>query len=89
MLLVDIVLYTALAVYLDEVLPKQFGIQQKPWFCCLKSYWRGGGAAEAGEEYVALEEGEGGAEGEEAVRPTTITVPWSRSRNVGLEGAQS
>ena len=80
MLLVDIVLYTALAVYLDEVLPKQFGIQQKPWFCCLKSYWRGGGEAE--EEYVALE-GEGGDAGEEAPEVEEVSLELRRQEEQG------
>jgi len=40
MLLLDIVIYTILGLYLDQVVPSQFGVA-KPWnFCCKKSVKR-------------------------------------------------
>lgn len=39
MLLVDAVLYFFLAIYLDNVIPGEFGRTKSPIFCFLKSYW--------------------------------------------------
>ena len=41
MLALDIILYTGLAWYLDQVVPTEFGLQRKPWFLCTPAYWRG------------------------------------------------
>lgn len=50
MLTVDIVLYTVLGAYFDEVLPKQFGIQQPLCFCFSKSYWSSGAVQDGVED---------------------------------------
>jgi hypothetical protein len=39
MLLVDTVGLTFIGWYLDHVLPKEFGVQQKPWFLFTRSFW--------------------------------------------------
>ncbi|XP_049544231.1 cholesterol transporter ABCA5-like isoform X2 [Anopheles darlingi] len=39
MLLVDIVLYAALAFYFDCVIPSDHGTKQKPCFCFNRNYW--------------------------------------------------
>lgn len=39
MIFVDIVLYAALAFYLDCVVPGDHGTKHKPWFCFSKKYW--------------------------------------------------
>jgi len=39
MLIFDFVLYLALAVYAERVLPSEWGVSLPPWFCCLPSYW--------------------------------------------------
>ena len=39
MLVVDSVLYFLLAIYLDNVIPGEFGRTKSPIFCFLKSYW--------------------------------------------------
>ena len=49
MLFLDIILYTLAGWYLDEVLPKQFGIQQPWYFPCQKDYWAGRGKINAKE----------------------------------------
>jgi ATP-binding cassette subfamily A (ABC1) protein 3 len=50
MLTVDIIIYTLLGAYLDEVLPKQFGIQQPLCFCFSKAYWKGNAVQDGVEE---------------------------------------
>ena len=40
-LLLDIVFWTALGWYLEQVLPKEFGVQLPPWFLCDPAYWTG------------------------------------------------
>ena len=37
MLAFDTVLYTVLGWYLDQVLPKEYGVALPPWFPCLKA----------------------------------------------------
>jgi ABC-type multidrug transport system ATPase subunit len=49
MLFIDIILYTLAGWYLDEVLPKQFGIQQPWYFPFQKDYWMGTGKINAKE----------------------------------------
>lgn len=39
MMAVDVVAWTLLGWYLDQVVPKEFGIRQPLHFPCLKSYW--------------------------------------------------
>ncbi|XP_060080116.1 cholesterol transporter ABCA5-like [Ylistrum balloti] len=39
MLLVDTIVYFFLAVYLDNVLPGEYGARQKPWYFLMPSYW--------------------------------------------------
>lgn len=39
MLIADCILYFLLAIYLDNVLPGEFGRTKSPLFCFLKSYW--------------------------------------------------
>ncbi|KAL8619566.1 hypothetical protein ACOMHN_019622 [Nucella lapillus] len=41
MLLVDTALYGCLAVYLHIVIPNEYRLPRKPWFCFTPSYWRG------------------------------------------------
>lgn len=41
MLLVDFVLYFFLAIYLDNVIPGEFGRAKSPFFCFMPSYWSG------------------------------------------------
>ncbi|XP_075983489.1 cholesterol transporter ABCA5-like isoform X2 [Anticarsia gemmatalis] len=41
MMAVDTVLYGLFAYWLDAVVPSEYGIKQKPWFCLLPSYWLG------------------------------------------------
>ncbi|GBP64686.1 ATP-binding cassette sub-family A member 5 [Eumeta japonica] len=41
MLSVDTVLYALAAYWLDAVIPSEYGIKQKPWFCLLPSFWCG------------------------------------------------
>lgn len=40
MLLIDSVLYIVLAWYLEQVLPSQFGVRRKFYFCLTPGYWR-------------------------------------------------
>ncbi|KAK7506564.1 hypothetical protein BaRGS_00002039, partial [Batillaria attramentaria] len=39
MLLVDVILYFLLAIYLDHVIPGEFGPRYSPLFCLKRSYW--------------------------------------------------
>lgn len=39
MMAADIVLYAALAFYLDAVVPSEHGVKQSPLFCVRRSYW--------------------------------------------------
>lgn len=39
MMAVDIVLYAALAFYLDAVVPSEHGVKQSPCFCLRRTYW--------------------------------------------------
>ncbi|KAK6171363.1 hypothetical protein SNE40_019569 [Patella caerulea] len=39
MLCVDFILYGLLAFYLDHVIPGEYGVRYKPWYCLLPSYW--------------------------------------------------
>jgi ATP-binding cassette subfamily A (ABC1) protein 3 len=49
----DIVLWSALAWYLDQVVPSEYGLQ-KPWyFCCLPSHWCGSSTSGVGDEHVS------------------------------------
>ncbi|XP_037292721.1 ATP-binding cassette sub-family A member 5 isoform X2 [Manduca sexta] len=41
MMAVDTVLYGLAAYWLDAVIPSEYGIKQKPWFCLLPSFWLG------------------------------------------------
>ncbi|KAL3876747.1 hypothetical protein ACJMK2_034544 [Sinanodonta woodiana] len=41
MLLLDSVLYFLLAVYLDHVVPGEYGPRYPPWFCFTKAFWCG------------------------------------------------
>ncbi|XP_064074250.1 cholesterol transporter ABCA5-like [Vanessa tameamea] len=41
MMAVDTVLYGLAAYWLDAVVPSEYGIKQKPWFCLLPSFWVG------------------------------------------------
>ncbi|XP_049879366.1 cholesterol transporter ABCA5-like isoform X2 [Pectinophora gossypiella] len=41
MMAVDTVLYGLFAYWLDAVVPSEYGIKQKPWFCLLPSFWLG------------------------------------------------
>ncbi|CAH2093421.1 unnamed protein product [Euphydryas editha] len=41
MMAVDTVLYGLAAYWLDAVVPSEYGIKQKPWFCLLPSFWLG------------------------------------------------
>ncbi|KAJ9436291.1 ABC transporter A family member 1, partial [Diplonema papillatum] len=40
MMIVDTVLYLAVAWYLDNVLPSEWGVKKHPLFLCQPSYWR-------------------------------------------------
>ena len=40
MLLIDSILYFFLAIYLDKVVPGEYGRSQSPFFCFKPSYWR-------------------------------------------------
>jgi ABC-type multidrug transport system ATPase subunit len=55
MLLCDCVLYTVLGWYLEQIMPKEFGVVQPPWFPFVKSYWTGksGKTASAAEAVAA------------------------------------
>ncbi|PVD38361.1 hypothetical protein C0Q70_00975 [Pomacea canaliculata] len=39
MLVVDIILYFLLAIYLDHVIPGEYGVRYKPWYFLQCSYW--------------------------------------------------
>ncbi|XP_012548268.1 cholesterol transporter ABCA5 [Bombyx mori] len=41
MMAVDTVLYALAAYWLDAVIPSEYGIKQKPWFCLMPSFWLG------------------------------------------------
>ncbi|CAH0713455.1 unnamed protein product, partial [Brenthis ino] len=41
MMAVDTVLYGLAAYWLDAVIPSEYGIKQKPWFCLMPSFWMG------------------------------------------------
>ena len=40
MLIVDIILYFFLALYLDNVIPTQYGQRRSPYFIFLPSFWK-------------------------------------------------
>ena len=40
MLGVDTVLYGMLAIWLDNILPTEYGTRRVPWFCFQPDYWR-------------------------------------------------
>jgi len=40
MLLVDFVLFAAIGLYLDKVIPSEFGQRLNPCFLCMPSYYR-------------------------------------------------
>ena len=40
MLLFDFVLYFVLGLYLDKIIPSDFGQSLKPWFLCTPSYYK-------------------------------------------------
>merc|ERR1719354_566534 len=39
MLLFDIFLYLALAIYIENVLPQTYGVRKTFYFCCMPSFW--------------------------------------------------
>ena len=39
MLVLDFIIFFLLGLYLDKVIPSQYGQYLKPFFCCSKSYW--------------------------------------------------
>jgi ATP-binding cassette subfamily A (ABC1) protein 3 len=39
--LLDIALWTGLGWYLEQILPKEFGVQLRPWFLFTPEYWSG------------------------------------------------
>ncbi|KAH9638909.1 hypothetical protein HF086_004439 [Spodoptera exigua] len=41
MMAIDTVLYGLAAYWLDAVIPSEYGIKQKPWFCLFPSFWFG------------------------------------------------
>ncbi|XP_047518693.1 cholesterol transporter ABCA5-like isoform X1 [Pieris napi] len=41
MMAIDTVIYGFAAYWLDAVVPSEYGIKQKPWFCLLPSFWLG------------------------------------------------
>jgi ABC-type multidrug transport system ATPase subunit len=41
-LALDVLLYSMLAWYLDQVVPSEYGIQRKPWFVLSPEHWTGG-----------------------------------------------
>ncbi|XP_050668382.1 cholesterol transporter ABCA5-like [Leptidea sinapis] len=41
MMAIDTVIYALAAYWLDAVVPSEYGIKQKPWFCLLPSFWCG------------------------------------------------
>ncbi|XP_026730464.1 ATP-binding cassette sub-family A member 5-like [Trichoplusia ni] len=41
MMAIDTVLYGFIAYWLDAVMPSEYGIKQKPWFCLMPSFWLG------------------------------------------------
>ena len=57
MLAFDTILYSALAWYLDQVVPSKFGLQRPPYFLCRPSYWsgKGRGAADADADQISRE----------------------------------
>lgn len=40
MLIVDIILYFLLALYLDAVIPAEYGQRKPPYFIFMPSYWK-------------------------------------------------
>eukprot|EP00054_Salpingoeca_dolichothecata_P030926 m.256674 g.256674 ORF g.256674 m.256674 type:complete len:1715 (+) comp26744_c0_seq8:78-5222(+) len=54
MLIFDIILYMALAWYIEGVFPGDFGIPQKWYFPCLPSYWCGTSGKRSSEEEPLL-----------------------------------
>ena len=40
MLIVDIILYFLLALYLDNVIPTQYGQRRSPYFIFMPSFWK-------------------------------------------------
>ena len=60
MLVLDLALYAVITWYLSHVAPNEFGTTLKPWFCCTRSYWRGGrGGADNSEHAPLLDESAG------------------------------
>eukprot|EP01084_Bolivina_argentea_P142149 249724_1 len=54
MMAVDVFIYLALTLYLDQVWPSRYGQKQRPWFCFMPSYWSkcfGCGGAKESELY--------------------------------------
>ena len=39
MFVLDFFLYLFLALYFQQIVPSEWGTHQRPWFCCLPSYW--------------------------------------------------
>jgi len=39
MMAFDTVLYGFLAYYLDSVIPSEYGVKRKPWFCFTLGFW--------------------------------------------------
>ena len=84
MLTLDIALYTVLGWYLDEVLPKEFGIRQ-PWnFPCKRSYWSGGSTSdndELGEDTVDDVYGDEGSAGQADIEEVSIELRHQEATN--------
>lgn len=38
-LVVDLIIFSLLGLYLEKILPKEFGERQQPWFICNPNYW--------------------------------------------------
>ena len=38
-LVVDFIIFSLLGLYLEKILPKEFGERQQPWFICNPNYW--------------------------------------------------
>ena len=53
MLFVDILLYTALAWYCDNVVPSEYGVKRSPGFLFTRRYWTGAHAAAVNEAVFA------------------------------------
>ncbi len=39
MFIADFFIYLLLALYFQQIVPSEWGTHQKPWFCCLPTFW--------------------------------------------------